>query len=45
MSIEKVDLCFDTIKDQLKQPQNECQKNEHWWCLATKENKTIRDTL
>ena len=45
VSIEQVDLCLNTIKDQLKQAHNECQKNEHWWYLATKENNTIRDTL
>ncbi|KAI5402314.1 hypothetical protein KIW84_050069 [Lathyrus oleraceus] len=30
---------------QLRQAQKECQDNERWWHLATKENKTIRDTL
>ncbi|XP_050890672.1 uncharacterized protein LOC127096093 [Lathyrus oleraceus] len=45
VGIDKVDLCLDTIKDQFKQARNECQKNEHWWYLATKENKTIRDAL
>lgn len=45
MGIEQVNHCLDTIKDQLKKDRNECQKNEHWWYLSTKDNKIIRDTL
>lgn len=29
----------------MRKAQKECQENEHWLHLATKENKTIRDTL
>ncbi|KAI5396864.1 hypothetical protein KIW84_062915 [Lathyrus oleraceus] len=45
MGLEQADHCLDTLKGQLRQTQKECQDNEHWWHLATKENKTIRDTL
>lgn len=45
VGINQADHYLDTIKDQLKQAQIECQKNEHWWYLATQEKKTIRDTL
>lgn len=45
VGIEQANLCLDTIKDQLKKVHNECQNIEHWWYLATKDNKRIRDTL
>ncbi|KAI5384513.1 hypothetical protein KIW84_071495 [Lathyrus oleraceus] len=45
VGLEQADHCLDTLKGQLRQAQKECQDNERWWHLATKENKTIRDTL
>ncbi|KAI5393885.1 hypothetical protein KIW84_060837 [Lathyrus oleraceus] len=45
VGLEQADHCLDTLKGQLRRAQKECQDNEHWWHLATKENKTIRDTL
>ncbi|KAI5445919.1 hypothetical protein KIW84_013954 [Lathyrus oleraceus] len=45
MGLEQADHCLDTLKGQLRQAQKECQDNERWWHLATKENKTIRDAL
>ncbi|XP_050895933.1 uncharacterized protein LOC127102629 [Lathyrus oleraceus] len=45
VGLEQVDHCLDTLKGQLRQARKECQDNERWWHLATKENKTIRDTL
>ncbi|KAI5387078.1 hypothetical protein KIW84_073291 [Lathyrus oleraceus] len=45
VGLEQADHCLDTLKGQLRQTQKECQDNERWWHLATKENKTIRDTL
>ncbi|KAI5419035.1 hypothetical protein KIW84_043299 [Lathyrus oleraceus] len=45
VGLEQADHCLNTLKGQLRQAQKECQDNERWWHLATKENKTIRDTL
>ncbi|XP_050890084.1 uncharacterized protein LOC127095441 [Lathyrus oleraceus] len=45
VGLEQADHCLDTLKGQLRQAQKECQDNERWWHLATKENKTIRTTL
>ncbi|KAI5384360.1 hypothetical protein KIW84_071392 [Lathyrus oleraceus] len=45
VGLEQDDHYLDTLKGQLRQAQKECQDNERWWHLATKENKTIRDTL
>ncbi|XP_050915600.1 uncharacterized protein LOC127130674 [Lathyrus oleraceus] len=45
VELEQADHCLDTLKGQLQHAQKECQDNERWWHLATKENKTIRDTL
>jgi hypothetical protein len=45
VGLEQADHCLDTLKGQLRQARKECQDNERWWHLATKENKTIRDTL
>ncbi|XP_050889332.1 uncharacterized protein LOC127094554 [Lathyrus oleraceus] len=45
VGLEQADHCLDTLKGQLRRAHKECQDNERWWHLATKENKTIRDTL
>lgn len=37
--------CLDSLKDQLKQAKKNCQEKEHWWNIATKEKREMREAL
>ncbi|XP_050915319.1 uncharacterized protein LOC127130335 [Lathyrus oleraceus] len=45
VGIEQADLCLETIKEQLKQVEKECQKNKRWWLRAIEEKKEVREAL
>ncbi|XP_050897449.1 uncharacterized protein LOC127104302 [Lathyrus oleraceus] len=45
VGIEQADLFLETIKEQLKQVEKECQKNKRWWLRATEEKKEVREAL
>ena len=45
VGMEQADHCLETIKEQLRQVEKECQKNRRWWLRATEEKKEVREIL
>lgn len=45
VGMEQADHCLETIKEQLRQVEKECQKNKRWWLRATEEKKEVREIL
>lgn len=45
VGMEQVDLYLETIKEQLKQVEIECQKNKWWWLRVKEEKKEVREAL